>query len=105
MGGKAMWIEGEQLQRLDSALELGRTTDIDRLLDEIFASGGREGATPTACAVCPGEPRPGAPPRPPPRGGGVLAAGGAGGAPPAGVARPPARPAPRGDRAAPADGT
>lgn len=52
MGGKAMWIGGEQLTRLDSALELERTTDIDRLLAEIFAAGGCEGATPTACAVC-----------------------------------------------------
>jgi len=52
MGGNPMWVEGEQLQRLDSAFELGRTTDIDRLLDEIFASGGREGAAPTVCAVC-----------------------------------------------------
>lgn len=52
MGGKAMWVEGEQLERLDSALAVGRTTDIDRLLAEIFAAGAREGATPTACAIC-----------------------------------------------------
>lgn len=52
MATNAMWVEGQQLARLDSALELGRTSDIDRLLAEIFATGGREGTTPTACAIC-----------------------------------------------------
>ena len=52
MTAKAMWVEGDQLTRLDSALEAGRATDIDRLLAEILAAGAPEAATPAACAIC-----------------------------------------------------
>jgi len=52
MGSQATWIEKRQFERLGSALGEGRATDIDRLLTEILASGGREGSTPAACAVC-----------------------------------------------------
>ncbi len=52
MDGQATWIEKGQFERLGSALGERRATDIDRLLSEILASGGREGSTPAACAVC-----------------------------------------------------
>jgi len=52
MGSQATWIEKGQFERLGSALGEARATDIDRLLTEILASGGREGSTPVACAVC-----------------------------------------------------
>ena len=55
MGGmvdKARWIEGQQLERLGSALGEDRATDIDRLLAEILATGARDGTTQAACATC-----------------------------------------------------
>ena len=52
MATQATWIEKSQFERLGLALGEGRASDIDRLLTEILGSGGREGATPAACAVC-----------------------------------------------------
>jgi hypothetical protein len=52
MNSQATWIEKGQFERLGSALGEGRATDIDRLLAEILASGGRESSVSTACAVC-----------------------------------------------------
>lgn len=52
MASQATWIEKSRFERLGSALGEGRATDIDRLLTEILAGGGREGSTPAACAVC-----------------------------------------------------
>jgi hypothetical protein len=47
-----MWIEGDRFQVIDSALELGRRGDIDRLLSDIFKSGSGHGQIPTACPTC-----------------------------------------------------
>ena len=47
-----MWVESNQLQQIGSALETGRTEEIDRLLAGILADGREGGAAPGACAVC-----------------------------------------------------
>ncbi len=47
-----MWIRTSQLQQIDSALEAGRTADIDELLADILRSGASNLSTANACAVC-----------------------------------------------------
>jgi len=47
-----MWIEGDRLHLIDSALEQGRRHDIDRLLADILAPGAAERRIPTACPSC-----------------------------------------------------
>jgi hypothetical protein len=47
-----MWIEGNRLQVIDSALERGRRDDVERLLADIFGSDAGQGQIPTACPTC-----------------------------------------------------
>jgi hypothetical protein len=47
-----MWIEGDRLHLIDSALEQGRRHDIDRLLADILAPGAAEKRIPAACPSC-----------------------------------------------------
>jgi hypothetical protein len=47
-----MWIQTNQLQRIDSALEAGRAEDIDKLIADILRSGGSELSTSNGCVVC-----------------------------------------------------
>src|SRR2546426_8451865 len=51
-GSRAMWIEGNRLQVIDSALERGRRDDVERLLADIFQSNAKQGEIPTACPTC-----------------------------------------------------
>jgi len=47
-----MWIEGDRLHLIDSALERGRRDDIDRLLADILTSDVAERRIPAACPTC-----------------------------------------------------
>jgi hypothetical protein len=47
-----MWLEGGRLEQIDAALGAGRSTDIDRLLAEILATGSSASSIPSACAMC-----------------------------------------------------
>lgn len=47
-----MWIEGDRLHLIDSALEQGRRHDIDRLLADILTPGAGEKGIQTACPSC-----------------------------------------------------
>ena len=47
-----MWIAGDRLQVIDSALDGGRRDDVEQLLADIFRSGRGEGAVPTTCPTC-----------------------------------------------------
>jgi hypothetical protein len=47
-----MWIEGDRLQVIDSALEGSRRDDVDRLLADILKSGAGQGQIPTTCPTC-----------------------------------------------------
>src|SRR2546425_11371465 len=51
-GSRAMWIEGNRLQVIDSALERGRRDDVERLLADIFKSNAKQGEIPTTCPTC-----------------------------------------------------
>lgn len=47
-----MWLEGDRLQVIDSALEAGRRDDVDRLLADIFQTEAGQSTVPTACLSC-----------------------------------------------------
>ncbi len=47
-----MWIDGNRLQVIDSALERGRRDDVERLLADIFQSNAKQGEIPTTCPTC-----------------------------------------------------
>src|SRR2546428_11002595 len=51
-GSRAMWIEGNRLKVIDSALERGRRDDVERLLADIFKSNAKQGEIPTTCPTC-----------------------------------------------------
>jgi len=48
----AMWIEGNRLQVIDSALERGRRDAVEKLLADIFRSNAKHGEIPTTCPTC-----------------------------------------------------
>src|SRR5207249_11698054 len=48
---RAMWIEGNRLQVIDSALGRGRRDDVERLLADILKSNAK-GEIPTTCPTC-----------------------------------------------------
>jgi hypothetical protein len=47
-----MWIEGERLQVIDSALERGRRAEVEQLLADVFRTGAGAAAIPSACPTC-----------------------------------------------------
>src|SRR5438094_7959886 len=51
-GGRAMWIEGERLQVIDSALERGRRAEVEQLLADVVRTPAGADAIPSACPTC-----------------------------------------------------
>lgn len=47
-----MWLEGSRLQVIDTALETGRSADIDQLLSDILRGEGVQRVVPTVCPSC-----------------------------------------------------
>ena len=47
-----MWIEGERLQVIDSALERGRQAEVEQLLADVFCTPAGTDAVPSACPTC-----------------------------------------------------
>ena len=47
-----MWIEGERLQVIDSALERGRRAEVEQLLADVFRTPAGAIAIPRACPTC-----------------------------------------------------
>jgi len=47
-----MWIEGERLQVIDSALERGRRAEVEQLLADVFRTPAGADAIPSACPTC-----------------------------------------------------
>jgi len=47
-----MWIEGDRLQVIDSALEPGQQDDIEQLLADVLRSNAKQSQIPTTCPTC-----------------------------------------------------
>jgi len=47
-----MWIEGERLQVIDSALERGGRAEVEQLLADVFRTPAGAAAIPSACPMC-----------------------------------------------------
>jgi len=47
-----MWIEGDRLQVIDSALERGRQAEVEQLLADVFRTPAGRDAVPSACPTC-----------------------------------------------------